>query len=599
MANSVRRFCTLNIGAFNFLILSGNMRLQEVAEELGSFQLRVDRTLEEIQQKFTDHQNQFQTINTQIQQMHAVIVGGDIRTGEHAQPRVTPGTSSNDNNGVVHSRYDPNDPRNIMKSIKIELPSFMGTDPVSWIFRTEMYFGLHQIPESLKVRLAGMKMEGMAGPWFQWLFSGGSIQSWEELKSAVKHRFGGIAYTDLRGVLSKLTQVGTLSEYIRDFEALINQVTDFSDEVLMSFFVSGLFPDLKRGIQLHKPTSLHQAMQLAMTYEAHFAELRGSFSSYNKKFTPKPISIVEQCNATIPQVKPMVSTLPALPSNVPVKKVSQEYLQKRRDMGLCYTCDEKWNSKHRCKARMMMLVGDFDEAETELEEQIVWQPDQGPQEILDAALHSMGSDLNPRALQFHISIGSRLVTILIDSGSTHNFVQKNIAEELGLPMIKVPRMRVFLGNGEFLTCERKCPSISLNIQGQVFVVDLWVIELTQLGIVLGICWLSSLGRVIHDYSEMSMEFVWNHKRIILVGENKNEDSKSREGICNALTAAVVSADSSAHQLPELLLLQDQVPSAVWHVLMQYQSVFQLPQGLPPSRACDHAIHLVEGAKLLV
>ncbi|XP_061364313.1 uncharacterized protein LOC133307778 [Gastrolobium bilobum] len=339
---------------------------------------------------------------------------------------------------------DPNDPTSLLKSIRMELPIFNGADPNGWIFRMELYFGLHQVLETIK---------------------------------------------DLRGVLSKLTQDGTLSEYIRNFEALINQVTEFSDEVSMCFFVSGLLPELRRAIQLYSPTSLHQAMQLAITYGAHFMELRSSFSSPGiKKDFVKNTYNVEQPNliATIlPNQKPVV---PTLPSSVPFKKLSHEELQKKRDLGICYSCDEKWTSRHRCKGKLFLMLGDSEDLASDAEEQIVWQPEPTQEESHEVVLHLLAGEQNPRALQFRVEFKGRLVSVLVDCSSSHCFIQKRLVEA----------------------------------------------ELANLGVILGISWLSALGRVIHDYAEISMKFM------------------SKDG--------------------------------------------RLPQGLPPPRGCDHAIHLVEGAK---
>lgn len=39
-----------------------------------------------------------------------------------------------------------------------------------------------------------------------------------------------------------------------------------------------------------------------------------------------------------------------------------------------------------------------------------------------------------------------------------------------------------------------------------------------------------------------------------------------------------------------------IPPVLLKLLQQYSDVFTPPQGLPPSRSCDHAIQLVEGAR---
>ncbi|XP_061344472.1 uncharacterized protein LOC133290409 [Gastrolobium bilobum] len=538
------------------------MRVQELADEFVAFQNRIDRSFDDMQarveHRFTEHQNQFTSITAQLQEIHAAVVRAHVRTpGVHAVSGIESG-------GTSQPRFLVDDPRSIMKSIRMEFPVFNGTDPNSWIFRTEMYFGLQQVPAALQVRLAGIRMEGLAGPWFQWLFNGGSIQSWEQLKVAIRQRFGGTAYTDLRGVLSKLTR-------------------------------DGLLPDLRRAIQLHSPTSLHQAMQLAITYDAHFVELRSSFTSPGStKSFPKNSYTVDHpkpSNSILPSQK---QTFPALPSNVPFKKLSNEELAKKRELGICYTCDEKWNSRHKCKSKLFLLVGDWEECVEESDEQIVWQLELSQEESHEAALHSLKGDTNPRALQFQVEFHGQMIPILVDSGSSHNFIQKQLVADVGLPSVRVPRMRVFLGNGEFLICDRKCLCVPLLIQGYSFVVDLWIIELSGFGIILGMSWLSRIGRVLHYYSELSMEFMTCEGRVILHGENPCKAVSPVEQRCLSLEGIKVQEVSGI--LPELLELEQKIPLPIWDILVQFQPVFQLPRGLPPFRGCDHAINLVEGAR---
>lgn len=43
-------------------------------------------------------------------------------------------------------------------------------------------------------------------------------------------------------------------------------------------------------------------------------------------------------------------------------------------------------------------------------------------------------------------------------------------------------------------------------------------------------------------------------------------------------------------------LQEAIPVEILRVLEQYTDVFEEPKGLPPKRACDHRIPLMEGAQ---
>jgi hypothetical protein len=44
------------------------------------------------------------------------------------------------------------------------------------------------------------------------------------------------------------------------------------------------------------------------------------------------------------------------------------------------------------------------------------------------------------------------------------------------------------------------------------------------------------------------------------------------------------------------MAQQHIPAPIQQLLLSFDQVFQEPQGLPPSRACDHIIPLVQGAQ---
>jgi len=78
------------------------------------------------------------------------------------------------------------------------------------------------------------------------------------------------------------------------------------------------------------------------------------------------------------------------------------------------------------------------------------------------------------------------VTILVDSGSTHNFVQPRVAKFLSLPMADTIPLRVMVGNGSVLDCRQVCSATNLLIQEHSFTVTLHVLPLSGADIVLGV-----------------------------------------------------------------------------------------------------------------
>lgn len=83
-------------------------------------------------------------------------------------------------------------------------------------------------------------------------------------------------------------------------------------------------------------------------------------------------------------------------------------------------------------------------------------------------------------------IGKHKVAVLVDSGSTHNFIQDRVAKLLGLPTQQAQPSQVLVGNGDKLDCSSLCHQVNLNLGPYSFLVDLYVLPLSRAEIVLGV-----------------------------------------------------------------------------------------------------------------
>lgn len=135
-----------------------------------------------------------------------------------------------------------------------------------------------------------------------------------------------------------------------------------------------------------------------------------------------------------------------------------------------------------------------------------------------SSLNALAGQNNPHSLRLAGHIGSEKFQVLIDSGSTHNFIKPALAERLGLHIQSVNPFRVYIGNGDSLTCEFYCSQVAQQMQGYAFPVDLFLLTIEGPDVVLGIQWLQQLGRVYHDYAALSMEFSWKGQQIFLSGD---------------------------------------------------------------------------------
>ena len=110
----------------------------------------------------------------------------------------------------------------------------------------------------------------------------------------------------------------------------------------------------------------------------------------------------------------------------------------RREKGLCYNCDEKWSSSHRCKGSILLFFTDSLESEsTNLEPEIPTVSEEAnsgvPEPTADINLHALSGLPSSETFRLYGVINHARLTILIDSGSTHNFLQPRITQFLHLP----------------------------------------------------------------------------------------------------------------------------------------------------------------------
>lgn len=83
-------------------------------------------------------------------------------------------------------------------------------------------------------------------------------------------------------------------------------------------------------------------------------------------------------------------------------------------------------------------------------------------------------------------INGQSVGILVDSGSTRNFVQKSLLEKWGCQTEKVQDFRVYIGSGEFLICNEVCRGVEILCQGTQIKADLFVLLMEGANVVLGV-----------------------------------------------------------------------------------------------------------------
>lgn len=187
---------------------------------------------------------------------------------------------------------------------------------------------------------------------------------------------------------------------------------------------------------------------------------------------------------------------------------------------------------------------------------------------------------------------SKPVSILVDTGSTHNFVSPRLAKALQKGDAITP-FDVMVGNGERLRCESQYDGAILSIQGRKFTADLFIIPGAD--VVLGMSWLRGLGEVTWDFTNMTMSFTHKRERVKVAADEPNK----RPGGChNEKILDSLASDAPAFLIQEVSPGQNQdnpLPHDMSDLLQEFDNIFGATTGLPPEREHDHRIPIIPGA----
>jgi hypothetical protein len=152
-----------------------------------------------------------------------------------------------------------------------------------------------------------------------------------------------------------------------------------------------------------------------------------------------------------------------------------------------------------------------------------------------------------------------------------------------------------VGNEEELSSTQVCKGVQLELQGHIFTVDLYALNLCGPDIVLGTPWLKTLGPVLMDYDSLTMNFTHANTSVEIRGEIKPPPSSiSYNQFKKLLDTDTMAQLYSISPAPGPTALTDSFTHpnpSITSLLQHYASIFSEPKHLPPPRFTDHQIPL--------
>ncbi|GFS38385.1 hypothetical protein Acr_00g0057160 [Actinidia rufa] len=226
--------------------------------------------------------------------------------------------------------------------------------------------------------------------------------TWDDFTTALLRRFGPTDFEDPSEALTRLKQNTTVAVYQEEFERL-SQLVD-------------ALPDIRTP-----PTT-----------------------SATGLLGPSPNHNLKPSNTT---------------SSAPFKRITGQEARARREKGLCYYCDEKYIPGHCCNNPQLFMIEDFPTTdEPSLEP--------NPTELVpEISYHAMTGTSHPQTIRVLGKLQNHEVTVLIDGGSTHNFIDQNVVSKFGLHVVQDKTFQVMVANREKIDCAGQCFSSHLGCAG--------------------------------------------------------------------------------------------------------------------------------------
>jgi hypothetical protein len=202
----------------------------------------------------------------------------------------------------------------------------------------------------------------------------------------------------------------------------------------------------------------------------------------------------------------------------------------------------------------------------------------------------------PQTFKIEGYIKKKKVIVLIDSGSTHNFIHYKLAKSLNCFIYPTPEFQVMIENGGTINCSGKFHKINLTMGEYVMNSPMISIPMGGADIILGVQWLQSLGIVDFNFQELFMKFSLEGKEIEL---RDITGKPSKVIISNGMKKLLKNGHQGVIVQLSSLDVQTSKPSIpidLQGIIDKHSKVFEdIPRGLPPTRDHDHAIHLILGS----
>ena len=159
---------------------------------------------------------------------------------------------------------------------------------------------------------------------------------------------------------------------------------------------------------------------------------------------------------------------------------------------------------------------------TELEEEVGSLINEGQNtstnsEEVEITLYALIGTPTPSTMRIRGKINGVNLVVLLDTGSTHNFIDAALVPSLQLLVGQSQTLEVKVANGAVVRTQGFCDQVPVCIQGEEFSIPFHVLPLRGCDVVLGTQCLNTLDDIQWNFQFLTTEFWHKGNKVMLQG----------------------------------------------------------------------------------
>lgn len=365
---------------------------------------------------------------------------------------------------------------------------------MEWIRTTEKFFSMVYVPEEAKGDDAQMYLIGRADVWLR---NSGILEqnlTWEQFCQVVLKRFSGDRSYEVVENFNSIKQgTNSVSDYTDRFEEKMSSYKrenpGVSESNYIKCYINGLKPKIKHYLKPFKPQTLYDAVDTARDMElgtqAQTTQKKfPSYTNYQKSNSPAPTTNMPRWNDG------------SAPKREGDPKTTAKPEVRYREPGICRYCGSKWFFGHKCAQYKTLNLMATEETPEENQEDLLQETEQPDdhtapvtspteeEQCMQISSQAVGKKTTAKSFSLQVQIGGKCGIALVDSGSSHTFIDMKFTVKTTCHTVPTPMETVLVAGGGTLQSGSQVVETQYTIQGHKFKNSFKVLPLKGYDIIL-------------------------------------------------------------------------------------------------------------------